>query len=68
MLDNMAVETMATAVQRLRQAQPNLKVEASGNVSLATLGPIAATGVDFISSSGPITRSTWLDLSMRLVI
>ena len=68
MLDNMAVETMATAVQRLRQAQPNLKIEASGNVSLATLGPIAATGVDFISSSGPITRSTWLDLSMRLVI
>ncbi|MFZ4639769.1 MAG: carboxylating nicotinate-nucleotide diphosphorylase [Nodosilinea sp.] len=68
MLDNMSVETMTTAVQRLRQAQPNLKIEASGNVSLATLGPISATGVDFISSSGPITRSTWLDLSMRLVM
>jgi nicotinate-nucleotide pyrophosphorylase (carboxylating) len=67
MLDNMAVPTMATAVQRLRQAQPHLTIEASGNVSLATLGAIAATGVDFISSSGPITRAPWLDISMRLL-
>ncbi len=67
MLDNMAVPTMATAVQRLRQAQPHLTIEASGNVSLATLGAIAATGVDFISSSGPVTRAPWLDISMRLL-
>jgi nicotinate-nucleotide pyrophosphorylase (carboxylating) len=25
----------------------------------------AATGIDLISSSAPITRSPWLDLSMR---
>jgi nicotinate-nucleotide pyrophosphorylase (carboxylating) len=67
MLDNMPVETMVTAVQRLRQVRPHLAIEASGNVSLATLGAIAATGVDFISSSGPITRAPWLDISMRLL-
>jgi nicotinate-nucleotide pyrophosphorylase (carboxylating) len=67
MLDNMPVETMTMAVQRLRQARPHLAIEASGNVSLATLGAIAATGVDFISSSGPITRAPWLDISMRLL-
>ncbi|NEO48916.1 MAG: nicotinate-nucleotide diphosphorylase (carboxylating), partial [Moorea sp. SIO4A3] len=27
---------------------------------------VAETGVDYISSSAPITRSSWLDLSMRL--
>ncbi len=67
MLDNMALKTMKIAVQRIRQANPRIKIEASGNVTLETLRPIAATGVDFISSSAPITRAPWLDLSMRMV-
>ena len=29
------------------------------------LAAYAATGIDLISSSAPITRSPWLDLSMR---
>jgi nicotinate-nucleotide pyrophosphorylase (carboxylating) len=28
---------------------------------------VAKTGVDYISSSAPITRSNWLDLSMKLI-
>jgi nicotinate-nucleotide pyrophosphorylase (carboxylating) len=67
MLDNMAPEMITVAVQQIRQSNPAIKIEASGNVTLATLGPIAETGVDFISSSAPITRAPWLDLSMRLV-
>ncbi|MFH7244582.1 MAG: carboxylating nicotinate-nucleotide diphosphorylase [Spirulina sp.] len=67
MLDNMPPNLMAVAVQTIRQANPRIKIEASGNVTLDTLRPIAETGVDFISSSAPITRAPWLDLSMRMV-
>ncbi|NJL49450.1 MAG: carboxylating nicotinate-nucleotide diphosphorylase [Leptolyngbyaceae cyanobacterium SM2_5_2] len=66
MLDNMAVDVMKVAVQQIRQTNPAIKIEASGNVTLETLRPIAETGVDFISSSAPITRAPWLDLSMRI--
>ena len=66
MLDNMPLETMANAVALIRRRSPHIKVEASGNITLATLRPVAQTGVDYISSSAPITRSSWLDLSMRL--
>jgi nicotinate-nucleotide pyrophosphorylase (carboxylating) len=67
MLDNMPVSLMTEAVQQIRQANNRIKIEASGNVTLETLRAIAATGVDFISSSAPITRSPWLDLSMRIL-
>jgi nicotinate-nucleotide pyrophosphorylase (carboxylating) len=66
MLDNMPVPLMQQAVQQIRQANPRVKIEASGNVTLETIAAIAATGVDYISSSAPITRSPWLDLSMRI--
>jgi nicotinate-nucleotide pyrophosphorylase (carboxylating) len=39
-------------------------LEASG-VQPAQLTAYAGTGIDLISSSAPITRSPWLDLSMR---
>ncbi|MEH2241194.1 MAG: nicotinate-nucleotide diphosphorylase (carboxylating), partial [Nostoc sp.] len=29
---------------------------------------VAQTGVDYISTSAPITQSKWLDLSMRIVL
>lgn len=67
MLDNMDLELMGQAVQRIRAVRPGVKIEASGNITLERLGAIAATGVDYISSSAPVTRSAWLDLSMRLV-
>jgi nicotinate-nucleotide pyrophosphorylase (carboxylating) len=67
MLDNMSTDMMRVAVERIRDQNPAIKIEASGNVTLDTLGPIAATGVDFISSSAPITRAPWLDISMQIV-
>ncbi|MEO1519938.1 MAG: carboxylating nicotinate-nucleotide diphosphorylase [Cyanobacteria bacterium J06633_2] len=66
MLDNMAVEQMQQAVQMIRKAEPRVMIEASGNITLSTIRLVAETGVDYISSSAPITRSHWLDLSMRL--
>jgi nicotinate-nucleotide pyrophosphorylase (carboxylating) len=66
MLDNMSPEQMQQAVQVIRQSNAQIKIEASGNVTLTTIRAISETGVDYISSSAPITRSTWLDLSMRI--
>ena len=65
MLDNMSLEMMSQAIAIIRDCPRQLKIEASGNVTLETLRAIAETGVDFISTSATITRSRWLDLSMR---
>jgi nicotinate-nucleotide pyrophosphorylase (carboxylating) len=66
MLDNMSLELMAEAVNLIRQNNSRIKIEASGNITLETIRSVAETGVDYISSSAPITRSTWLDLSMKM--
>ena len=51
------------AVGRDRRA---VQTEASGNVTLDTVGAIAATGVDFISS-GALTHSVRaLDVSLKI--
>ena len=65
MLDNMKPEMMTEAVKMIRATSDRVKIEASGNVTLETLQSIAKTGVDYISSSAPMTRSTWMDISMR---
>ena len=66
MLDNMSLEEMRQAVELIRQSEPRIKIEASGNITLETIHAVAETGVDYVSSSAPITRSPWLDLSMRI--
>ncbi len=66
MLDNMPLETMRQAVNTIRRASERIKIEASGNITLETIRQVAETGIDYISSSAPVTRSTWLDLSMRM--
>ena len=53
LLDNMTIESMATAVA---MASGRAVTEASGSVTLATAADIAATGVDLISA-GWITHS-----------
>jgi nicotinate-nucleotide pyrophosphorylase (carboxylating) len=66
MLDNMPLEMMRKAVQMIRQQDSRVKIEASGNITLDTIRTVAETGVDYISSSAPITQSKWLDLSMKM--
>ena len=66
MLDNMAPALMHRAVGLIRSTAAHVKIEASGNITLTTLRTVAETGVDYISTSAPITRSPWLDLSMRI--
>lgn len=67
MLDNMSHDIMRQAVQMIRQGDSRIKIEASGNITLETIRDVAETGVDYISSSAPITQSSWLDLSMKMV-
>jgi len=67
MLDNMSIDLMRQAVQLIRQRDNRVKIEASGNITLATIRAVAETGVNYISSSAPITGSPWLDLSMRII-
>ena len=71
LLDNMArrtpdgldVSVLEEAVRRVGNA---IQTEASGNVTLDTVGRIGATGVDFISS-GALTHSvTALDVSLKI--
>jgi nicotinate-nucleotide pyrophosphorylase (carboxylating) len=63
LLDNMTVKMMKEAVQL---TAGRAELEASGNVTLETVRPIAETGVDFISV-GELTHSPKaFDLSLRV--
>jgi nicotinate-nucleotide pyrophosphorylase (carboxylating) len=67
MLDNMNLAQMKEAVASIRAKTVGVKVEASGNITLQNIRAVAETGVDYISSSATITRSSWLDLSMKIM-
>ena len=61
MLDNMSIDTMAEAVQRIAG---RALVEASGGVNLSTIGAIAGTGVDLISVGALTHSAPSLDISL----
>ncbi len=64
MLDNMTLTEIRKAVKLI---SGQIKVEASGNMSLERIAKVAATGVDYISV-GALTHSvTALDISMLIV-
>ncbi|WP_233133952.1 MULTISPECIES: carboxylating nicotinate-nucleotide diphosphorylase [unclassified Synechococcus] len=64
LLDDFSPAALAALVPRLRALAPAVVLEASG-VRPEQLAAYAATGIDLISTSAPVTRSPWLDLSMR---
>lgn len=68
MLDNFDLERTKQAVSIRDDVSNTTKLEASGNVSLSTLGDISLTGVDFISVGGLTKNIQALDLSMRISI
>lgn len=67
MLDNMPTERMEAAVHYIRAQDPRIKIEASGNITLERIRTVAQTGVDFISTSAPITQAPWLDFSLTVL-
>ena len=64
MFDNMPLEQMREGVHLIRQANPEIDIEATGGVTLDNVRQVAETGVDLISI-GTLTHSApALDLSM----
>ncbi len=65
LLDEFSPEQLRQLVPRLRDCSTGgVVLEASG-IQPEQLPAYAATGIDLISTSAPVTRSRWLDLSMR---
>ena len=65
LLDEFTPEQLMALVPRLRDCSTGgVVLEASG-IQPEQLQAYAATGIDLISTSAPVTRSCWLDLSMR---
>lgn len=56
LVDNLGPEDLAEAIRRRDLRAPAIGLEASGGVTLATVGPLARTGVDRISV-GALTHS-----------
>lgn len=63
MLDNMPVEMMKECVEII---SGKALIEASGNVTLDTVGEIAKTGVDVISSSAIVAKAKTLDIALDM--
>ncbi|MBC7773619.1 MAG: carboxylating nicotinate-nucleotide diphosphorylase [Pyrinomonadaceae bacterium] len=66
LLDNMTLDELREAVRLRDASKMNVELEASGGVSLATVGSIASTGVDRISV-GQLTHSAvCLDVALDM--
>ncbi|MCS5706703.1 carboxylating nicotinate-nucleotide diphosphorylase [Synechococcus sp. FGCU-3] len=68
LLDEFTPEALLQLVPQLRalaREQGRAVVMEASGVQPEQLGAFASTGIDLISTSAPITRSRWLDLSMR---
>ncbi len=63
LLDNMSLETMRQAVQL---TAGRARLEASGNVTLGRVRPIAETGVDYISIGALTHSAPVFDVSMKV--
>ncbi|KPK99826.1 MAG: nicotinate-nucleotide pyrophosphorylase [candidate division Zixibacteria bacterium SM23_73_3] len=67
MLDNMKIHQMKKAVRMIRSSSADIKIEASGGVSLRNVRKIALTGVDFISVGALTHSAPALDMSLILI-
>ena len=56
LIDNLGAEALAEAVRRRNDRAPGILLEASGGITLATVGALARSGVDRISV-GALTHS-----------
>lgn len=65
LLDEFSPEQLTQLVPRLRDCSTGVVVLEASGIQPERLQAYAATGIDLISTSAPVTRSRWLDLSMR---
>jgi nicotinate-nucleotide pyrophosphorylase (carboxylating) len=64
LLDNMSLDQLRQAVRRRNMVAPNVVLEASGGVMLATVRAIAETGVDCISVGALTHSAAALDIAL----
>jgi len=67
LLDNMNVKTLREAVRMRDQLRPPVRLEASGGVTLSTIGEIARAGVDRISVGALTHSAVALDFGLDFV-
>jgi nicotinate-nucleotide pyrophosphorylase (carboxylating) len=67
LLDNMSPATVKEAVERIRQENRWIPIEASGGIVLENIRAYAETGVDFISVGALTHSAKAADISMSIV-
>ena len=66
LLDNMPVEDVRKAVERLSTHSRRVPLECSGGIALSNVRSYAETGVDYISSGALTHSAAALDMSLRI--
>ena len=66
LLDNIPPAALRDAVALRDQHNPDLALEASGGITLDTIGAVAATGVERISCGSITHGATWIDLGLDI--
>jgi len=66
LLDNQSPEQLKSLVTTARALNPDIKLEASGNVTLDTVRQVAQTGVDLISIGALTHSAPSSDFSLRM--
>ncbi len=64
LLDNMSLDDLRAAVAARDAQAPQVQLEASGGVNLQSIGAIAKTGIDRISSAALTHSAVWLDVGL----
>ncbi|MFU8828328.1 MAG: carboxylating nicotinate-nucleotide diphosphorylase [Phycisphaerales bacterium] len=64
LLDNMNPDQLTAAVRARNDLAPRILLEASGGITLETIGPIAQTGIDRISTGAITHQARSVDLGL----
>jgi nicotinate-nucleotide pyrophosphorylase (carboxylating) len=67
LLDNQSIESLEKLVQLAKRLNPEVKLEASGGVSLDNVAEIASTGVDLISIGALTHSAPAVDFSLEVM-
>ena len=64
LLDNMSLDELSEVVQWVQAAAPQTKLEASGGLTLDTVGAVAGTGVDYVAVGALTHSAPTLDIGL----
>ncbi len=67
LLDNQSLDSLRELIRLARRLNPDVKLEASGNVTLDNVAAVAATGVDYVSVGALTHSAPASDFSMKLL-